>query len=89
MRPNINEIVIDELEFELNDIMAYRKAVATGIENVYDSVLDDVELTKAMQKVIDHYKSKVFNVSYDSDDAFVDNIQDGFDFKWTPGGYQD
>lgn len=89
MRPNINEIVIDELEFELNDIVAYRKAVATGIENVYDSVLDDVELTKAMQKVIDHYKSKVFNVSYDSDDAFVDNIQDGFDFKWTPGGYQD
>lgn len=89
MRPNINEIVIDELEFELNDIVAYRKAIATGIENVYDSVLDDVELTKAMQKVIDHYKSKVFNVSYDSDDAFVDNIQDGFDFKWTPGGYQD
>lgn len=89
MRPSINEIVVDELEFELNDIMAYRKAVATGVEDVYDSVLDDVELTNAMQKVIDHYKSKFFNVSYDSDDAFENNIQDGFDFKWTQGGYQD
>jgi hypothetical protein len=89
MRPNINEIVVDELEFELNDIISYRKAVASGIEVVYDSVLDDDELTNAMQKVIDHYKSKLFNVSYDSDDAFYNNIQDGFDFKWTPRGEYD
>lgn len=89
MRPTINEIVVDELEFELNDINAYRKAVASGVDNLYDPALEDYELTSAMKKVIDHYKSKLFNVSYDSDDAFVDNIQDGFDFKWTPGGYQD
>lgn len=88
MRPSINEIVIDELEFELSDIMAYRKAVATGVEGVYDSVLDDIELTNAMKKVIDHYKSKLLNVSYDSDDAFVDNIQDGFDFKYSNENYK-
>lgn len=88
MRPTINEIVVDELEFELNDINTYRKAIATGVEDVYDSVLDDVELTKAMKKVIDHYKSKLFNISYDSDDAFVNNIQDGFDFKYLNEDYE-
>lgn len=87
MRPSINEIVVDELEFELLDIISYRKAVASGIEDVYDSVLDDVELTNAMQKVIDHYKSKLFDVSYDSDDAFENNIQDGFDFKYSNENY--
>ena len=88
MRPSINEIVIDELEFELNDINTYRKAIATGVEDVYDPVLDDVELTEAMKKVIDHYKSKLFDISYDSDDAFVNNIQDGFDFKYSNEDYE-
>lgn len=90
-RPTIDDIVVNELQSELNEINDYRYAVASGIDDKYHPVLDDHELTDALEKVISYYQTKIEKptLSYDSDDAFADNIQDGFDSKWTPGGYQD
>jgi hypothetical protein len=81
-RPSIDRIVIDELQNELDEIISYRMAVASGIEDYVHPVLDDSALTDAMQKVIEYYNTKLEPVktSYDSDDAYSGNIQDGFDF---------
>lgn len=81
-RPSIEQIVIDELQTELDEIISYRFAVASGVESHVHPVLDDNALTDAMEKVIEYYKTKLEPVvpSYDSDDAYTGSIQDGFDF---------
>jgi hypothetical protein len=103
MRPNITDIIVNELQAEHDEIVSYRFAVASGIENHVHPVLDDNALTEAMLKVIEYYKTKVevspisysdvgtqLNINYDSDDAYYNAVQDGFDTKkWTPGGEQD
>jgi len=80
----LESIIAKELELEYNDILSYRKAVASGIEDIYDSVLDDSKVTDALKLVADYYKSKNYKQKdetfYDSDDAYAGNIQDGFDF---------
>jgi hypothetical protein len=58
MRPSINDIIVWELQAEHDDIISYRQAVATGIDNLYDPTLDDIELTDALKKVIAYYKIK-------------------------------
>ena len=79
-RPSIDQIVADEIQSEYNEIMDYRYAVASGIENYEHEVLDDNELTDAMKRVIEYYLKKGKQKYYDSDDAYTGNIQDGFDF---------
>jgi hypothetical protein len=102
MRPSIDDIIINELQAEHDEIVSYRFAVASGVEDHVHPVLDDNALTDAMKKVIEYYKTKVellpisyndvgtqLNINYDSDDAYYNAIQDGFDTKWTPGGERD
>lgn len=69
MRKSLNDIVVEELQSEHDEIIDYRKAVASGIEDYDHPVLDDVELTNALEKVINHYKTKVrgYNVEHTLD----------------------
>jgi len=75
MRQTINDIVVNELQAELSDIDSYRMSVATGIESYIDPVLNDEELTKALQKVINHYNTKI-SPSYQ-----LDMFNDSFNFS--------
>ena len=59
MRQTLNDIVVNELQAEHDEIIEYRKAVASGIEDYADPVLDDVELTNALEKVITHFNTKI------------------------------
>jgi len=59
MRPNINDIIVDELKAEYDEIMSYRMAVACGIEDHVDPVLEDYDLTAAIQKVFLYYETKI------------------------------
>ena len=58
-RSNLNDIIVNELQAEYDDIVSYRFAVASGVENHVHSILDDNALTDAMQKVIEYYKTKI------------------------------
>jgi hypothetical protein len=83
MRQTINDIVVNELQAELSDIDSYRMSVATGIESYIDPVLNDEELTKALQKVIDHYNTKI-SPSYQLDmfnDYGIAGGDDSFNFS--------
>lgn len=55
-RPSIEQIVIDELSDQKEQILNYRKAVASGLDSFEDDVLTDNEIVPAMEKVIEHYK---------------------------------
>ena len=59
MRQTLNEIVAEELQAEHDEIIEYRKAVASGIDDTDHPVLDDTELTNALEKVITHFKTKI------------------------------
>jgi len=59
MRQTLNEIVAEELQAEYDEIIEYRKAVASGIDDTDHPVLDDTELTNALEKVITHFKTKI------------------------------
>jgi len=59
MRTNITDIIVNELQAEYDDIVSYRFAVASGVEDLVHAVLDDNALTDAMQKVIEYYKTKI------------------------------
>ena len=75
MRPNLNDIIVNELQAEHDEIVSYRFAVASGIEDHVHPVLDDNALTDAMQKVIEYYKTKTdTHVSYTDSphDMYVD-----------------
>ena len=112
MRTNLNDIIVNELQAEHDDIISYRFAVASGIEDHVHPVLDDNALTDAMLKVIEYYKTKVdtyvpntdsphdmyvdteiggiqLDIDYDSDNAYYNAVQDGFDSKYVPGGEHD
>lgn len=111
MRPNIADIIVNELQAEHDEIEDYRYAVASGIDGNYHSVLDDYELSKALEKVIEYYKTKIDThvpntdspndvyvntdlgdinlMDFDSDDAYYNAVQDGFDSKWTPNDSRD
>lgn len=70
MRQNLNDIVVNELQAEHDEIIKYRQAVASGIEDYEDEVLDDAELTNAFERVISYYKNKY--VDYDPlDNSFA------------------
>jgi len=73
-RPNLNDIIVDELQAEYDDIVSYRFAVASGVEDHVHQVLDDNALTDAMQKVIEYYKTKIdYTIPYtESPDYFSD-----------------
>lgn len=58
MRQNLNDIVVNELQAEHDEIIKYRQAVASGIEDYEDEVLGDAELTNAFERVISYYKNK-------------------------------
>ena len=64
MRTNLNDIIVNELQAEHDDIISYRFAVASGIEDHVHPVLDDNALTDAMQKVIEYYQTKINNYNY-------------------------
>lgn len=97
MRQTLNEIVVNELQAEHDEIIDYRKAVASGIENYIDPVLDDIELTDAFEKVISYYKNKtdipyyqtdIFSyANYDSSNSYLNESDkldisiDGVDFS--------
>lgn len=98
MRPSIADIIVNELQAEHDDIEDYRYAVASGIDDNYHSVLDDYELSKALEKVIEYYKTKIDNhtpntnngdlqldIDFDSDNYYHTAIQDGFDSKYYGG----
>lgn len=55
-RPSINQFVLDDLECQKCEIIKYRLAVGSGIDNNYDPVLDDDEIVPALNKVIEFYK---------------------------------
>ena len=59
MRQNLSDIIVNELQAEHDEIVSYRFAVASGVEELVHRVLDDNALTDAMQKVIEYYKTKV------------------------------
>jgi hypothetical protein len=80
MRKNLNDIIIEDLQAEHDEIIDYRKAVASGIEDYADPVLADAELTEALKKVIDYYKTKADGyISYDNSFA----AGPGFEFDET------
>ena len=94
MRQTLNEIVVNELQADHNEIIDYRKAVASGIEDYVDPVLDDAELTNAFEKVISYYKTKtdipyyqtdIFSYdNYDSSNSYLNESDisfDGIDFS--------
>jgi len=103
MRSNLNDIIVNELQAEHDDIISYRFAVASGIEDHVHPVLDDNALTDAMLKVIEYYKTKVDtykpndvyvntdigDIHYDSDSSYYNVLKDGFDSKYVPGGEHD
>ena len=70
MRPNITDIIVNELQAEHDEIVSYRFAVASGVKDHVHPVLDDNSLTDAMLKVIEYYKTKVelLPISYATDD---------------------
>jgi hypothetical protein len=87
MRPNIADIIVNELQAEYDDIHSYRLAVASGIEDYDHPVLDDSALTDAMQRVIEYYKTKIDHTIPYTDspnDVYVDteigDIQLDLDF---------
>ena len=55
-RQTLNQIVLKDLEDTKEEIISYRLAVGTGIEDHYDPVLDDQEIVPALDKVIAYYK---------------------------------
>ena len=59
MRTNLNDIIVNELQAEHDEIVSYRFAVASGVEDHVHPVLDDNALTDALLKVIEYYKTKV------------------------------
>jgi hypothetical protein len=59
MRQNLSDIIVNELQAEHDEIVSYRFAVSTGVEDHVHPVLDDNALTDAMQKVIEYYKTKI------------------------------
>lgn len=97
MRQTLNDIVVNELQAEHDEIIEYRKAVASGIEDCADPVLDDVELTNAFDRVISYYKNKtdipyyqtdIFSyANYDSSNSYLNESDkldisiDGVDFS--------
>jgi hypothetical protein len=59
MTQTFNQIVVNELQSDLDKIYEHRKAVAAGIKDCVDPVLDDTELTNAFERVIMFYMSKI------------------------------
>lgn len=85
MKQNLSDIIVNELQTEHDEIVSYRFAVASGVEDLVHQVLDDNALTDAMQKVIEYYKTKVdHTIPYTQapDDFYVphDLIQLNFDY---------
>jgi hypothetical protein len=82
MRPNITDIIVNELQAEHDEIVSYRFAVASGVEDHVHPVLDDNALTDAMLKVIEYYKTKVelLPISYALDDFSDIGTQLDIDF---------
>lgn len=78
MRQTLNDIVVNELQAEHDEIIEYRKAVASGIEDYVDPVLDDIELTNAFEKVISHYKTK----------GYIPSDYDQYDFNFPIDGIE-
>ena len=73
MRQTLNQIVVNELQAEHNEIIEYRRAVASGIEDYEDPVLTDTELTDSLQKVINYLNAKTYDPSNQLD-MFNDNF---------------
>ena len=97
-RQNLSDIIVNDLQAEYDEIYNYRLAIATGVDDYNHSLLDDTELTDALLKVIEYYKTKhatddigdiQLNFDYDSDDAYYNPFKDGFDSKYVPDGIKD
>jgi hypothetical protein len=59
MRMDINEIVLNELSYEIDSIIEHRMNAASGIEDYEHPVLTDTEIIPALDIVIAHYKTKI------------------------------
>ena len=77
MRKNLNDIIVEDLQAEHDEIIDYRKAVASGIEDYADPVLADVELTDALKKVIEYYSTKIY--------GYIPTDFDQYDLNFTLG----
>jgi hypothetical protein len=69
MKQTLNDIILKELTSEVDSILDYRMAIASGISDFVDPALNDDEIIQALEKVILHYKTKVEYVSPMTDEA--------------------
>ena len=55
-RLSVKDIVIQDLEYQRENILGYKLAIGAGIDDYYHPVLDDDKILDAIDLVLEFYK---------------------------------